>query len=105
VEVQVTQNDTTTLCTGVQTFFDKLQIMPPLKGALAIWGTGFQYPKADNKRAMPQTVGLAVSVPYSILQKSTKDADNLLLIVKGKSFTYHFAAVCCCCLVVGNWRL
>ncbi len=92
VEVQVSQNDTTTLCTGVQTVFDKSQIMPPLKGVLAIWGTGLQYPKTDNKRAMPQTVGLAVSVPYSILQKSTKDTDNLLLILKGKSFIYHFAA-------------
>lgn len=92
VEVQVNQNDTTTLCTGVQTFFDKSQVMPSLKGVVAIWGTGLQYPKTDNKRAMPQTVGLAVSVPYAILQKSTKDADNLLLVVKGKSFTYHFAA-------------
>lgn len=92
VEVQVNQNDTTTLCAGVQTFFDHDTIMPPLKGVVAIWGTGLQYPKSDNQRAMPQTVGLAVSVPYSILQKSTSDADNLLLIVKGQSFTYHFAA-------------
>ncbi|MGC9150591.1 MAG: DUF4861 domain-containing protein [Microbacter sp.] len=92
VEVHVNQNDTTTLCAGVQTFFDQSQIMPPLKGVVAIWGTGLQYPKTDNKRAMPQTVGLAVSVPYSNLQKSTRDADNLLLIVRGKSFTYHFAA-------------
>ncbi|MBB3186286.1 DUF4861 domain-containing protein [Microbacter margulisiae] len=92
VEVQVNQNDTTTLCAGVQTIFDKSQIMSPVKGVVAIWGTGLQYPKTDNKRAMPQTVGLAVSMPYAILQKSTKDADNLLLIVKGKSFTYHFAA-------------
>jgi hypothetical protein len=92
VEVQVNQNDTTTLCAGVQTFFDHSVIMPPLRDVVAIWGTGLQYPKTDNKRAMPQTVGLAVSVPYSIVQKSTRDDDNLLLIVKGQSFTYHFAA-------------
>jgi hypothetical protein len=92
VEVQVNQNDTTTLCAGVQTFFDHSVIMPPLRGVVAIWGTGLQYPKTDNQRAMPQTVGLAVSVPYSIVQKSTRDDDNLLLVVKGQSFTYHFAA-------------
>jgi hypothetical protein len=93
VEVQVFQNEETTLCVGVQTFFDQSEKMPAVKGAQAIWGTGLQYPYTDNPRAQPQTVGLAVCVPDSILQKPGQDNDNLLLIVKGKNFKYHLMAV------------
>jgi hypothetical protein len=92
IEVQVAQNVPTTLCTGVQTFFDTSEKMTDTNGAVAIWGTGLQYPVTDNPRTKPQTVGLAVSVPLAVLKESTQDKDNLLLLVEGKSFTYHITA-------------
>jgi len=92
VEVQVSQNESTTLCTGVQTFFDTSEKLTDVKGAVAIWGTGLQYPVTDNARTKPQTVGMAVSVPTSVWKQSTSDNDNLLLLVEGKNFTYHLTA-------------
>jgi len=93
VEVHVFQNEETTLCVGVQTFFDQSEKMSDISGVQAIWGTGLQYPYSDNPRAQPQTVGLAVYVPGTVLQKPAYDNDNLLLIIKGKDFKYHFMAV------------
>lgn len=93
VEVQVCQNEETSLCVGVQTFFDQSEKMTSITGAQAIWGTGLQYPPSDNPRTQPQTVGLAVCVPDSVLQESTQDNNNLLLIIKGKDFRYHLMAV------------
>jgi hypothetical protein len=92
VEVQVTQNEPTTLCTGVQTFFDQSEKMTDVNGVVAIWGTGLQYPVTDNPRTKPQTVGMAVSVPESVLKQSTSDKDNLLLLLNGKNFTYYITA-------------
>ncbi|MBP1639838.1 MAG: hypothetical protein H6Q17_1421 [Bacteroidetes bacterium] len=92
MEVQVTQNKSTTLCTGVQTFFDTAEKMTDVTGVVAIWGTGLQYPVTDNVRAKPQTVGMAVSVPESVLKQSVSDKDNLLLLLEGKNFTYHITA-------------
>lgn len=92
VEVQVMQNEPTTLCTGVQTFFDTSEKMTDVNGVVAIWGTGLQYPVTDNPRTKPQTVGMAVSVPASVLKQSTSDSDNLLLVTQGQNFTYHLVA-------------
>jgi len=92
VEVQVSQNESTTLVAGVQTFFDSSEKLTDIKGVVAIWGTGLPYPLTENPRATPQTVGLAVSVPASILKKSTSDSDNLLLLVEGKNYVYHLMA-------------
>ncbi|MDP4203153.1 MAG: DUF4861 family protein, partial [Bacteroidota bacterium] len=92
LEVQVMQNVPTTLCTGVQTFFDTAEKMTDTKGIVAIWGTGLQYPVTDNPRTKPQTVGLAVSVPLATLKESTQDNDNLLLLLEGRDFTYHITS-------------
>jgi hypothetical protein len=92
LEVQVYQNQADSLCAGVQTFFDSSEPLTTVKGAVAIWGTGLQYPVTDNPRTKPQTVGLAVSVPLSAYKKHISDKDNLLLLLAGQNFTYHLAA-------------
>lgn len=92
VEVEVSMDHPAKLCAGVQTFFDKSDSLRNVPGVVAIWGTGLQYPVTDNPRTKPQTVGMAVSAPLSVVRQSTTDKDNLLLILSGSKFTYHLLA-------------
>lgn len=76
-------------CTGLLKMKDS-SIYSDHKGTLACWGT--DWPVGDTIKYKKETVGLAVSIPQTIIQQEVEDTINHLYTIQAKdscSFTYH----------------